>query len=96
MSAWRGKDGNVCSDGLPYVSKIEGKPKGIGTELKDAADSEKNWVIIQLEIQEGKEEMEKKEYMDVYKKAGTAQILQLTKPWHGAEKQYMLTLPLPV
>ena len=42
MSAWRGKDGNVCSDGLPYVSKIEGKPKGIGTELKDAADSEKN------------------------------------------------------
>ena len=91
MSAWRGKDGNVCRVGLPYVSKIEGKP-----ELKDAADSEKNWVIIQLEIQECKEEMEKKEYMDVYKKAGTAQILQLTKPWHGTEKQYMLTLPLPV
>ena len=82
MSAWRGKDGNFCSDGLPHVSKIERKPKGVGTELKDAADTETK-VIIQLEIQEGKEEMEKKEYMDVYKKAGTAQVLRLTKPWHG-------------
>ena len=82
MSVWRGKDGNFCSDGLPHVSKIDRKPKGVGTELKDAADAESK-VIIQIEIQEGKEEMTKKEYMDVYKKAGTAQVLRLTKPWHG-------------
>ena len=30
--------------------------------------------------------MDKKENMDVYKEAGTAQILQLTKPWHGTER----------
>ncbi|KAL5502949.1 hypothetical protein EMCRGX_G009811 [Ephydatia muelleri] len=58
ISAWRGKDGNFCSDGLPHVSKIDRKPKGVGTELKDAADAES-------------------------KKAGTAQVLRLTKPWHG-------------
>ena len=56
MSAWRGKDGNFCSDGLPHVSKIDRKPKGVGTELKDAADAESK-VIILIEIQEGKEEM---------------------------------------
>ena len=38
-------------------------------------------VIIQ--IQKGKKEMYKEEYMDVYKKAGTAQVLHLIKPWHG-------------
>ena len=37
MSSWRGKDGNYCSDGMPHVTKIERKPKGVGTELKDAA-----------------------------------------------------------
>ena len=66
---------------MPHVSKIDRKPTGVGTELKDAADAESK-VIIQIEIQEGKEEMNTKEYMDVYKKAGTAQVLQLTKPWH--------------
>ena len=80
--AWRGKDGNFCSDGLPHVSKIDRKLKGVDTELKDAADAESK-AIIQIEIQEGKEEMNKKECMDVYKKAGTAQVLRLTKPWHG-------------
>ena len=47
MSAWRGKYGNFCSDGLPHVSKIERKPKGVGTELKDAADSETKVIIQQ-------------------------------------------------
>jgi hypothetical protein len=40
MSAWRGKDGNFCSNGMPHVTKIARKPKGVGAELKDAADSE--------------------------------------------------------
>ena len=48
---WRCKDDNFCSDGLPHVSKIERKPKGVGTELKYAADSETKG-ITQLEIQE--------------------------------------------
>ena len=30
ISAWRGKDGNYCSDGMPHVTKIKRKPKGVG------------------------------------------------------------------
>ena len=40
MSAWRGKDGNFCSDGMPHVTKIERKPKGVGAEFRDAADAD--------------------------------------------------------
>ena len=83
LSAWRGKDGNYCSDGMPHVTKIKRKPKGVGAELKDAACSQTQ-VIIALEIQEGKEEMATKKYMQEWKKAGTAQVLRLTEPWHGS------------
>ena len=51
MFAWHGKDRNVCSDGMPYVTKIARKPKGVGAELKDAADSETD-IIIHLELQD--------------------------------------------
>ena len=80
MCARRGKDGNFCGDGLPHVSKIEKQSKGVGTELKDAADSE---MKVTIQIEKGMKEMYKEEYMDVYKKAGTAQVLHLIKPWHG-------------
>ena len=33
MSAWWGKDGNYCSDGMPHDTKIERKPKGVEVEL---------------------------------------------------------------
>ena len=75
MSAWRGKDGNFCSDGMPHVTKIARKPKGVGTELKDAADSETN-IIIRLELQEGAE------HKKSCQSKGTAQALRLTEPWH--------------
>eukprot|EP00731_Ephydatia_muelleri_P003576 Em0001g3576a len=65
-------------DGHQYV----GQPKGVGAELKDAACSQTH--IIALEIQEGKEEMATKKYMQEWKKAGTAQVLRLTEPWHGS------------
>ena len=83
ISAWRGKDGNYCSDGMPHVTKIKRKPKGVGAELKDAACSQTQ-VIIALEIQEGKEEMATKKFMQEWKKASTAQVLRLTEPWHGS------------
>ena len=82
ISAWRGKDGNYYSDGMPHVTKIKRKPKGVGAELKDAACSQTQ-VIIALEIQEGKE-MAMKKYMQEWKKAGMAQVLSLTEPWHGS------------
>ena len=82
ISAWRGKDGNYCSDGMPHVTKIARKSKGVGAELKDAACAVTQ-VIIALEIQEEKEEMATKKYMQEWKKTGTAQVLRLTEPWHG-------------
>ena len=82
ISAWRGKDGNYCSDGMPHVTKIARKPKGVGAELKDVACAVTQ-VIIALEIQEGKDAMATKKYMQEWKKTGTAQVLRLTEPWHG-------------
>ena len=73
-SARRGKDGNYCSDGMPHVTKIARKPKGVGAELKDAACAVTR-VIIALEIQEGKDAMAAKRYMQEWKKIGTAQVL---------------------
>ena len=41
-------------------------------------------VMPQLEVQEGAEIMSTKEYVADYKLAGTAQVLRLSKPWHGS------------
>ena len=70
ISAWRGKDGNYCSDGMPHARK----PKGVGAELKDAVCATTQ-VIIALDILEGKEAMAIKKYMQEWKKIGTAQVL---------------------
>ena len=59
---------------MPHVTRIARKPKGVGLELKDAADAETKG-IIHLEIQEGKEVMDTKKYMAEYKKAGIAQVM---------------------
>ena len=71
------------------MTKIERKPKGVGTtkgvgtELKDAACAQTK-IILALEIQEGKQVMASKEYVEEYTKAGTAVVLRLTQPWHGS------------
>ena len=62
VSSWRGKDGDFCSDGMPHVTRIERKPKGVGCELKDCADADTK-VVLQLEIQEGADIMADMEYM---------------------------------
>ena len=61
MSSWRGKDGDFCSDGMPHVTRIERKSKGVGCELKDCANADSK-AILQLEIQEGADVMGSKEY----------------------------------
>eukprot|EP00731_Ephydatia_muelleri_P017495 Em0010g593a len=83
VSSWRGKDGNFCSDGMPHVTRIDRKPKEVGCEIKNCADADTK-VMLQLEIQEGAEIMCTREYVADYKLAGTAQVLRLTKPWHGS------------
>jgi hypothetical protein len=79
MSYWKGKDGKWRKRGLPHVTKIKRKPKGIGTELKNIADATSG-LMLRLEIQEGKEAMQRKEFSREYG-AGTAVTLRLTRPW---------------
>ena len=40
VSSWRGKDGDFCSDGMPHVTRIDRKPKGVGCEIKNCADAD--------------------------------------------------------
>ena len=62
MSSWRGKDGDFCTDGMPHVTQIDRKPKGVGCELNNSADADTK-IILQLEIQEGADIISSKEYM---------------------------------
>ena len=64
---------------MSHVTSVHRKPKGIAAEQKDTANAETK-VTSCLEIQEGKKIMvQKNEYMNVYKKAGTAQVVRLNK-----------------
>ena len=56
VSSWRGKDGDFCTDGMPHVTRIDRKPKGVGCEIKNCADADTK-VMLQLEIEEGAENM---------------------------------------
>jgi len=52
VSAWRGVDGK-CSDGMPHVTKIIRKPKGVGCEIKNIACALSK-IMLRLEICKGK------------------------------------------
>ncbi|EGZ11818.1 hypothetical protein PHYSODRAFT_444785, partial [Phytophthora sojae] len=40
MSAWQGKEGKYCHDGIPHKTRIPIKPEGVGAELKTIADGD--------------------------------------------------------
>ncbi|XP_050298561.1 piggyBac transposable element-derived protein 4-like [Anthonomus grandis grandis] len=82
MFAWYGKGLHNERDGMPAVIKIQRKPKGVGCECKTIADVQSG-IMIGLEINEGKEAMQKKEWQRELG-AGTATTLRLTRPWHGS------------
>ena len=65
------------------MTQIERKSEGVGCELKDCVDADTK-AILQLELQEGADVMGSREYMAEYNLVGTAQLLRLTKPWHGS------------
>lgn len=75
MFVWYGRN-------MPAVMKIRRKPKGIGCEVKNAADSVTN-IMLRLEINEGKDEMSKKMWQKDFG-AGTATTLRLLEPWFGS------------
>lgn len=56
MIAWEGLEGKWSIKGMPHVTKIARKPKGVGAEVKSLADGESG-VLLGLEIMEGRELM---------------------------------------
>ena len=60
-SSWRGADGAYIVEGLPHVTKIQRKPEGVGCEIKAVADGETG-ILLQLEIQAGKQRMPYKRF----------------------------------
>jgi len=84
MVPWEGTDFKWSAEGMPHVTKIARKPKGVGAELKSCADGQSG-IMLRLEIQEGAEAMKDKKWADVYK-YHTAVTLRLTEPWHGSNR----------
>lgn len=89
MSMWLGADGERSQDGLPHVTKIKRKPRGIGAEIKCSADAGCR-VLLHLEIQKGADLQHKRKYADVHNQ-GTSLVLRMTEPYHGLGALYVGT-----
>ncbi len=86
MSAWRGKDGAWHVDGLPHVTKIKAKPKGVGLMLNTSADAATR-ILLAVDMAEGKEANARKEYAGPGISDGTALTLRLTKRYHNSHRR---------
>lgn len=62
MSSWLGSEALFDVNGMPHLSKIIRKPKGVGCEIKSLADGLAK-IMLRLEIQEGKERMATKRFV---------------------------------
>ena len=69
MSSWISRKQDRTTDGIPHLTKIIRKPKGVGTEIKCLANGVIG-IILRLEICEGKEADPKKKWSHL--PAGTA------------------------
>lgn len=81
MSSWLGIPLSFNIFGIPHTTKIARKPKGVGAEFKSAACGYSG-IIIQIEIQEGKDAMRLKRFAPTHG-AGASTTFRLTEPWHG-------------
>jgi len=81
MSMWLGLDGNYAVEGIPHLTKIAHKPRGVGAELKAMCDG-KSGILMSLELMEGKERGNVKKYHDLYGH-GTAVTMRLVQNWAG-------------
>jgi len=82
MCSWRGR--GDFAGGMPHVTKIARKPKGVGLEIKDVCDVSTN-ILLRVEIVECKEAMAAKEFAAEFG-AGTSVCLRLCKPWLGSNR----------
>lgn len=76
---------NNVPHGLPHQTKIARKPEGVGCEIRCVIDSGSE-VMLQLEIQESKEEMATKRFVQEVEKVSTAGVLRLVEPWFGTHR----------
>eukprot|EP00122_Pirum_gemmata_P010877 Pgem_evm1s10068 len=85
MCAWKGRDGKYYGVfGLPHVTKIARKPKGVGLELKALACGVCGLLLV-LEIQECKASMAVKDFVPEFG-SGTALCLRLTKNYWNSNR----------
>jgi hypothetical protein len=86
MCPWLGLD-SWHPDGMPHISKIIRKPKGVGLEFKCVADGETK-IMLFLEIVEDSAVMQtKKYYNDEFgntKKSSIATTLRMLEPWFSS------------
>ncbi len=85
MSAWRGKNGKYCVEGMPHVTKIIRKPEGVGAELKSIGCGESG-ILLRLELIEGSEEQKKKDHYAETQSEGTAVTARLSEPWFNTKR----------
>jgi hypothetical protein len=84
MSSWRGKEFYESAFAMPHKTKIMRKPKGVGCEIKSAADVDTG-IMIRLEILEGRDIMSTKKYVSEYG-ASTAVTLRLVEHLRGTAR----------
>lgn len=65
MSFWLGADRQFSAYGVPHLTKIARKPRGIGAELKVICDGESN-IMLRLKICEERVRQANKEYYAEY------------------------------
>jgi hypothetical protein len=82
MSMWLGLDGEYAVEGLPHVTKIQRKPRGIGAELKAAADGQSG-IMLHLEMIEGKEREKVKKWHAEYGH-GCAVLMRCVEKYKGS------------
>lgn len=84
FSPWLGKDGGKHSAGMPHVTKIPRKPKGIGCEMKCVCDSATG-IMLHLEVQKGEAAQKRREFAR-NRKAGTAVLMRMTKAFFASRR----------
>jgi len=81
-SGWHGKD-EKRADGPPALTHMKGKPEAVSLMIKNVCDVHSG-VMFAIELQEGKDEMAKRRFVDQGEKPTTACVLRLMEPLAGS------------
>lgn len=80
MCFWLGQNSIYNSKGMPHITKIIRKPRGVGAEFKAICCSETG-ILLGLELMEGKTRQQAKAYHHLYGE-GTSVVLRLCTPYN--------------